>query len=151
MRRRRDDRDSTEGLEGLGDDKRDRGREVDEFDTEALAGDLALDDDMGPNSWRMPRIDWAYMYHLRDMTYRQIAEQLHISENTARQYVRKMQRETAPKLKDTRERVVGHAVDRMRGLAMERRHTTTGRATRSCCLCVCAVRWSLRGCRGCMP
>ncbi len=59
------------------------------------------------------------LYHLRDMTYRQIAEQLHISENTARQYVRKMRRETAPKLKDTRERVVGHALDRMRGLAME--------------------------------
>ncbi len=61
MRRRRDDRDGMEGMEGLGDDKRDReDRESGEFGLEALAGDLALDDDMGPNSWRMPRIDWAY-------------------------------------------------------------------------------------------
>ncbi len=115
MRRRRDDRDDMEGL----DNTRDREeRERDEFALEEPAGDLALDDDMGPDSW-VPRMDRAYHLHLRDMTYRQIAERLHISESTARQYVRKMERETAPKLKDMRERVVGHAIDRMLGLAME--------------------------------
>ncbi|MGZ3637333.1 MAG: winged helix-turn-helix transcriptional regulator [Ktedonobacterales bacterium] len=104
------------------DGKRERDREDREggkFDVGELVNDLALDDDMGPDWWWVPPIDRAYMYHLRDMTFRQIAERLHISENTARQYVRKMERETAPKLKDMRERLVGHAIDRMRGLTME--------------------------------
>lgn len=116
MRRQNQD---MEGLDEKRDQKRERGRVGGEFGLEELANDLAQHDDMGPDWWRMPPIDQAYMLHLRDMTFRQIAEQLHISENTARQYVRKMERETAPTQKDMRERVVGHAVDRMRGLAME--------------------------------
>ena len=115
MRRRPDDTERA-------DEKCERDREGDYIDLEELANDLANDDDMGPDWWRVPPIDpidQAYMLHLRDMTFRQIAERLHISENTARQYVRKMARETAPKRKDMRERLVGHAVDRMRGLAME--------------------------------
>lgn len=114
MRRRRDD------VEGADEKReRERDREGGDVDVGDLINDLAQDDDMGPDWWRVPPRDQAYMLYLRDMTFRQIAEQLHISENTARQYVRKMERETAPKQKDMRERVVGHAVDRMRGLAME--------------------------------
>ncbi len=85
MRRRRDDPDDMEWLDETRDRERDREeREGDHVDMEAL------DDDMGPDSWQAPPTDRAYMYHLRDMTYRQIAERLHISESTARQYVRKM-------------------------------------------------------------
>lgn len=115
MRRRRDD---MEGADGQRECERDR--EGGALDLGEVARELAKEhDNVGPDVWRLPFLDQVYHFHLRDMTFRQIAERLRISESTVRQYVRKMERETAPKLKDARERVVGHAIDRMRGLAME--------------------------------
>src|SRR5690349_13613770 len=112
MRRRHDD------MEGS-DEKRERDREGGEFDVGDLINDLAQDDDMGPNWWRVPLIDQAYMLRLRDMTFRQIGEWLHIDTETARRYVRKVEREMAPLHKEVRERVLGRALGRIRGQAME--------------------------------
>ena len=116
MRRQRDD---MEGLDEKRDPKRERGRVGGEFDVGKPVDDLAQHDDMGPDWWRVPLIDQAYMLRLRDMTFRQIGEWLHIDTETARRYVRKVEREMAPLHKEARERALGRALSRIRGQAME--------------------------------
>src|SRR5690242_3033380 len=113
MRLRRDDRDDRDDMDGMNEKRyRERDREGGKFDVAELVNDLAQDDDMGPNWWRVPLIDQAYMLRLRDMTFRQIGEWLHIDTETARRYMRKVEREMAPLHKEVRERVLGRALGR---------------------------------------
>jgi hypothetical protein len=114
MKRRRDD------MEGL-DEKRERkrDREGGKFDVAELINDLAPDDDMGPDWWRLSRMDQANMLRMRGMSFRQIGEGGNVDTETARQYVRKVEREMAPQRKKVREQALSHAMERIQGLAIE--------------------------------
>lgn len=63
--------------------------------------------------------DQAYKLHLRNMSYRAIGARLGIDKTTAQRYVKQLERETAPRRKEAREKLLRGTIERLRGIAVE--------------------------------
>lgn len=88
-----------------------QGREPSPATNAAIAADDLLDGLGVP--------DQAYRLHLRGLGVRVIGQKLGIDKDTAQRYVRQVEREMAPRRKETREKLLRTAIVRLRGIALE--------------------------------